>query len=79
VVLYEGRPTRAAADYAELDRLVREWFPVRALALDAVLRTPPGAPDIDSWAALALAEVLGIPIVTKNDEITSRHVPVLRS
>jgi hypothetical protein len=79
VVLHEGRPARAAADYAELERLVREWFPVRALAMDAALRAPSESGDVDTWAALALAEMLGIPLVTKHAEIASRKIPVLHS
>jgi hypothetical protein len=79
VVLHEGRPARAAADYAELERLVREWFPVRALAIDAALRAPSESGDVDAWAALALAEMLGIPLVTKHAEIASRKIPVLHS
>jgi hypothetical protein len=79
IVLHEGRPTRAAADYAGLDRLVREWFPVRALAMDAALRAPADASDVDTWAALALAETLGIPLVTKHPDIRSRKVAVLHA
>ncbi len=79
VVLHEGRPARAAADYAELELLVREWFPVRALAMDAALRAPAETGDVDTWAALSLAEMLGIPLVTKHAELRSRKVPVLHS
>lgn len=79
VVVHEGRPARAAVDYAELERVVREWFPVRALAMDAALLAAPEAGEVDSWAALALAETLGIPLVTKNGELRSGKVPVLRS
>jgi hypothetical protein len=78
-VLHEGRPARAVADYAELDRVVREWFPVRALALDAALHAPADSAGVDSWAALALAETLRVPLVTKNDEVRSRTVAVLHS
>jgi len=79
VVLHEGRPARAAADYAALDLVVRQWFPVRALAMDAALLASPESGDTDSWAALALAETLGIPLVTKNDDLRSGKIPVLRS
>jgi hypothetical protein len=79
VVLHEGRPARAAADYAELERLVREWFPVRALAIDAALSVPAESSDVDTWAALALAEMFGIPLVTKHAAIASRRIPVLYS
>lgn len=77
-VLHAGAPTRASADYADLLRIVGEWFPIRSLAMDAVLRTPSAASS-DSWAALALAEAMAVPIVTKNDELRSRAVPVLRA
>lgn len=77
VVLHEGRPTRAAADFADIARIVSEWFPVRAVALDAALNVADG--EIDSYAALALAETLGIPLVTRNEALNSRKVPVLRS
>lgn len=77
-VLHEGAPSRAMADFAELGRIVGEWFPVRSVALDAVLRAADGAPP-DSWAALALAEAMGVPLVTKNDEVDSSLVTVLRA
>jgi hypothetical protein len=79
VVLHEGRPARAAADYAEFERLVREWFPVRALAIDAALRAPAESADVETWAALALAEMLGIPLVTKHADVACRRIPVLHS
>jgi len=79
VVLHEGRPARAAVDYAELERLVRQWFPVQALAMDTALRAPAERGDVDTWAALALAEMLGIPLVTKHAGIGSRKIPVLHS
>lgn len=77
-VLHDGAPTRAIADFAELDRLVGEWFPVRCVAMDAGLRTPAGSTP-DSGAALSLAETLQVPLVTRNDEIRSGGVPVLYS
>jgi hypothetical protein len=46
--------------------------------MDAALLAPE-AGEVDSWAALALAETLGIPLVTKNGELQSAKVPVLRS
>lgn len=72
---HEGAPARARTEYGLAVRVVREWFPVRALALDAALAV--GADDIDATAALALAESLGVALVTKNRELSSRHVPVL--
>ena len=79
LVLHQGALRRAVAEYAQLDRVVREWFPVRALAIDATLRAPHGETGLDSWAALTLAEVLGIPLVTKNDAVSSKVIPVLHS
>jgi hypothetical protein len=77
VVLHEGHPARAAVDFADIERIVREWFPVRVVAMDAALQAPAG--EVDAWASLALAEALGIPLVTRNDDVRSRTVPVLRS
>ena len=77
-VLHDGAPTRAVADHGEVMRIVGEWFPVRALAMDAVLRRPADVHP-DTWAALVLAETRGVPLVTKEDEVRSRQVPVLHS
>ena len=44
LVLHEGALRRAVAEYAQFDRVVREWFPIRALAIDAALRAPHGEP-----------------------------------
>ena len=79
LVLHEGAVRRAVAEYAQFNQVVREWFPVRALAIDATLRAPRGETGLDSWAALTLAEVLGIPLVTKNDAVSSKVIPVLHS
>jgi hypothetical protein len=79
VLYHEGRNAVVDADYAELAFIVREWFPVRGLALDAATTAPKNTFDADSFAALTLAEALHIPLVTKNDEIRSRSVPVLRA
>ncbi len=72
---HEGAPARARAEFGLALRVVREWFPVRALALDAALAA--GGDDIDATAALALAESLGVAFVTKNREVTSPRIPVL--
>lgn len=74
---HAGAPDRARAEFASVIRVVREWFPVRALALEAALATGSSG-DLDAVAALALAESLGAPLVTKNDDLRSRRVPVLR-
>jgi hypothetical protein len=78
-VRHEGAPERARADFAVAARVVREWFPVRALAIESALAA--GADehdgDIDGVAALALAESLAVPLMTKNRTLYSSHVPVL--
>jgi hypothetical protein len=77
---HEGAPRRARAEFALVSRVVREWFPVRALAIDVaveVTSAPTVTGDIDGAASLALAHSLGLPLVTKNRELTSRQVPVL--
>jgi len=79
LVLHEGAVRRAVAEYAQFNQVVREWFPIRALAIDAALRAPHAETGLDSWVALTLAEVLGIPLVTKNDAVSSKVIPVLHS
>jgi hypothetical protein len=73
---HEGAPDRARVDFALVSQVVREWFPVRGLALDAAIAAS-GSDDLDGQVALALAEGLGSPLVTKNDELRSGSVPVL--
>jgi hypothetical protein len=74
---HEGAPQRAHAEYGLLMRVVGEWFPVRPLALDAVLAAE-GGTDVDSYAALVLAESLEVPVVTRHEYLRSERVPVLR-
>lgn len=72
---HEGAPERTRAEFALAWRVVREWFPVRALALEAAFAARVG--DIDATSSLALAEPLGVALVTKNHEVTSKRVPIL--
>ncbi len=74
---HEGVPHRARAEFASVAQVVREWFPVRGIAVEAALSSK-SSPDIDGHAALALAESLAVPLVTTNDELRSVSVPVLR-
>jgi hypothetical protein len=73
---HEGEPIRAQRDFGLAIRAVAEWFPVRALAMKAVLAA--GETDeVDSAASIALAESLGVPLVTKNRELSSNLVVIL--
>ncbi|MBW3614494.1 MAG: hypothetical protein KY439_04185 [Actinobacteria bacterium] len=72
---HEGAPHRACADFASVAGAVREWFPVGAVAIEAALAAR--SEDVDGHAALALAESLRTPLVTRNAEIRSPSVPVL--
>ncbi len=74
---HQGAPLRARRDYGLALRAVAEWFPVRALAMDAALAADQGS-EIDTLTALALAESLGLPLTTKNPDVTSGTVAVLR-
>jgi len=75
-VRHEGAPDRARAEFALAVRVVAEWFPVRAVAIDAALAA--GAhDDVDALAALALAESLNVPLVTKNRDLAGTKAPVL--
>ena len=73
---HEASPHRAHGDFAAVVHVVREWFPVRGLAVEAALSAP-SLEDVDGHAALALAESLDTPLVTKNAELQSRSIPVL--
>ena len=77
VLRHEGAPQRARTDWGLVVRTVQEWFPARAVAFDAALSASEADSDIDGAASLALAESLGVPLVTKNRDLASRHVPVL--
>lgn len=73
----EGAPVRARAEFGLALRVVSEWFPVRAIAMDAVLGFA-GEDDVEATAALALAESLDVALITKNPDLVSQRVAVLR-
>jgi hypothetical protein len=74
---HEGAPDRARVEFGLAAGVVREWYPVRTLALDAAIATNGAFDDIDAMASLALAESLEVPLVTKDPELRSRRIPVL--
>ena len=74
---HEAAPTRARTDFVAVVGIVREWFPVRGLALGAAL-VAASSGDTDTQAALGLAESLRLPLVTKNAELSSTEVLLLR-
>ena len=74
---HEGAPDRARVEFGLAAGVVREWYPVRPLAIDAALAVSAPDDDLDGVASLALAESLDVPLVTKNSELRSRHVAVL--
>lgn len=74
---HQGAPVKAQVDFGLAMGVVAEWFPVRALALEAALTADDIDQDIDAAASLALAHSLDVPLVTKNREVASRQVPVL--
>lgn len=73
---HERAPDRARAEFGLVSRVVSEWFPVRAVAIEAAIAAA-DQDDSDARAALALAEQLAVPIVTKNRDVASRTVAVL--
>lgn len=74
---HEGVPDRAEVDFAVVVRIVAEWFPARALAMEAAATAAEVEGDIDGAASLALAHSLELPLVTKNRAAGSRRIPVL--
>jgi hypothetical protein len=73
---HEGAPDRARVEFGLATAAVREWYPVRALAIEAAIAAEQDA-DIDALASLALAESLDVPLVTKVRALRSDRVPVL--
>ena len=73
---HQGVPLRARRDFGLALRAVAEWFPVRALAMDAVLAAGEGM-DVDSALGLVLAESLQVTFVTRNREVSSERITVL--
>jgi len=73
---HEGAPARARRDFGLAVRTVSEWFPVRALAMDAVLAAGEGT-EVGSLASLALAKSLRVPLITKDHELASSRVRLL--
>lgn len=71
-----GAPGRARAEFGLALRVVSEWFPVRAVAIDAALASL-GQDDVEAEAALALAESLGVALITKNRDLVSERISVL--
>lgn len=78
VLRHEGASGRAHVEFGLATRAVGEWFPIRPVALDAALEARRTDGDVETAASLALAESLGVPLVTKQAEVDSRNVPVLR-
>jgi hypothetical protein len=76
-IRYEADRPRVEVDYGMVELVVREWFPARALAIDAALAAIASDVEVESAASLALAESLGKPLVTKNRALTSNSVAVL--
>lgn len=77
VLRHEGASSRARAEFGLASRVVSEWFPVRVLAMDAAIAAT--SRDLDGSVALALAESLNLPLMTKNRELASDKVAVLPS
>jgi hypothetical protein len=74
---HEGAPDHARAEFGLAASAVREWYPVRPLAVETAIAAGSASDDIDGLASLALAEVLHVPLVSKNAELRSRRIPVL--
>jgi hypothetical protein len=75
VLRHAGSSDRARTEFGLVVRVVREWFPIRSLAIEVALTAADG--DIDGAASLALAESLHVPLVTKNRDLNSAAIPVL--
>lgn len=74
---HEGSPQAARTEFGLAIKVVQEWFPVRAVAIEAAVESAAAEGEIDASAALKLSESLRLPLVTKNRDLSSRQVPVL--
>lgn len=74
---HEGAPDQVRVEFGLTAGVVREWYPVRAIAVEAAIAATGGFDDIDALASLSLAESLEVPVLTKNRELRSRRIPVL--
>lgn len=76
---YEGRAEMTQVETGLVLAVVDEWFPVRAIVAETLIRAGLDAVDaLDSWSALILAEQLELPLFTASDEVDSDRVEVLR-
>lgn len=75
---HEGRPETIQLEIGLALSLVDEWFPVRTIVAETLVRVGLGAVDaLDSWSALILAEQLELPLFTASDEVSSDRVEIL--
>ncbi len=76
---YDGRAEMIQVETGLVLAVVDEWFPVRAMVAETLVRAGLDAVDaLDSWSALILAEQLELPLFTASDEVTSDRVEILR-
>ncbi|WP_419850925.1 hypothetical protein [Candidatus Poriferisocius sp.] len=76
---HEGNPERVQVEIGLALSAVHEWFTVRTLVAETILRAGIGAVDVlDSWSALVLAEHLDLPLFTASDEVSSSRIEIRR-
>ena len=76
---YEGQPEAFQVEFGLALSAVTEWFPVRSMVGDSLVRAGHGAVDtLDSWSALVLAEHLELPLFSASDDVTSEKIEILR-
>lgn len=76
---YEGQLEVFQVEFGLALSAVHEWFPVRSMVGESILRAGRGAADtLDSWSALVLAEHLELPLFSASDDVTSEKVEILR-
>ena len=76
---YEGQPETFQVEFGLALSAVNEWFPVRSMVGDSLVRAGRGAVDtLDSWSALVLAEHLELPLFSASDDVISKKIEILR-
>ena len=79
VARHEGNVRRASVEVGLALSVIDEWFPVRPIVTEALVRAGHEAVDaLDSWSAVILAERLGLSLFTASDEVSSSIITVER-
>ena len=74
----EGQPEAFRVEFGLALSAVHEWFPVRSMVGESLVRAGRAAADtLDSWSALILAEHLELPLFSASNDVASNKIEIL--